>query len=90
MAVFLSWLFGLLVFTIGLINTFWGNDPILGFTITILSFLYFPPISSWLENLTGVHIPRWVKIILGIIILWIALGVGELSKKIDMMMIDML
>ena len=86
----LSWLFGSLILAIGLINTFWGNDPILGFTISILSSLYFPPIISRLENLTGVHIPRWVKIIVGIIILWIALGVGELSKKIDMMMIDML
>ena len=87
---FISWLFGLLILAIGLINTFWGNNPILGITISTLSLLYFPPFIYSLENFTGVHIPTWAKIIVGNIILWIALGVGELSKKIDMMMIDML
>ena len=87
---FLNWLFGILLLGIGLINIFWGNDPFLGLGIIILSMIYFPPINSRLENISGLHIPRWVKLILGIVMLWIALGVGELFKKMDMMMIDML
>jgi len=87
---FLNWLFGILLLGIGLINIFWGNDPFLGLGICILSMIYFPPINSKVERITGLHIPQWAKVILGILLLWIALGVGELFKKLDMMMIDML
>jgi len=41
--------------------------------------------------MTGFSIPRIgiVKILLGILILWASLGVGELFDKIDLMMMDL-
>jgi hypothetical protein len=81
--------FGSLVFAIGMINTFWGNDPGFGVFILVLSFVYFPPTSMRLNALAekrlGFPIPAVAKILLGVFILWAALGVGELLDKIELM-----
>ena len=82
----ISWLFGIAVFAIGIINVFWGNDPGFGVFLMILSFVYFPPINVMLKKITCFSIHRIVKIVLGIFIIWAALGVGELFDKIDLMM----
>ena len=85
-----SALFGLAVLVIGLINTFWGNDPGFGIFLVLLSLIYFLPVNTILEKITGFKIPRlgMVKTILGVFILWAALGVGELFDKIELMKMD--
>lgn len=83
-----GWLFGIIVIAIGIINTFWGNDPGYGVFIILLSFVYFPPANTFLKKISGKSIPLIVKIILGIFIIWSALGVGELFDKIKLMMKD--
>ena len=85
----ISWIFGIVVFAIGVVNTFWGNDPGFGVFILLLSFVYFPPVNAILKEKTGFAIPKIVKILLGIFIIWAALGVGELFDKIDLMMMDL-
>ena len=85
----ISWLFGVLVFVIGLINVFWGNDLGFGVFIILVSFIYFPPVHRIILEKTGFSIHRILKIALGIFILWAALGVGELPGKIDMMLTDL-
>jgi hypothetical protein len=84
----ISWLFGLVFFAIGLINAFWGNDPGFGVFILLLSCVYFPPLNVMLKDKIGLAIPGVVKILLAIFILWAALGVGELFRKIHLMMQD--
>ena len=84
-----SWLFGIAVFAIGLVNVFWGNDFGFGVFIILLSLVYFPPLNTMFKIKTGLSIPVIVKILLGIFILWAALGVGELFGKIDLMMKDL-
>lgn len=81
----LGWSFGLLFLVIGLVNTFWGNDPFFGVFIVLLSLMYFPPVNSVINRKTGFQVPWWVKIGVGLFILWAALGVGELFDKVDMM-----
>jgi len=81
----ISWVFGIVVFAIGIINSFWGNDPFFGVFIILLSFVYFPPVTALFKTITGFNIPRFVKIIVGVFILWAALGVGELFDKIELM-----
>ena len=81
----ISWLFGLAFFAIGVVNTFWGNDPGFGVFIILLSFIYFPPINVLIKKKIGFTIPKPAKIGLGIFILWAALGVGELFDKIGLM-----
>lgn len=85
----ISWLFGIVVMAIGIINIFWGNDPGYGIFIFLLSFVYFPPATAFIKKISGISIPLIVKIILGIFILWSALGVAELFDKIDLMMKDL-
>ena len=85
----LSWLFGIIALTIGLINTFWGNDPGYGAFIVLLSFTYFPPATAFLRKISGISIPLIVKIVLAFFILWSALGVAELPDKINLMLKDL-
>lgn len=87
----ISALFGAVFFAIGVINTFWGNDPFFGIFIILLSFVYFLPVNDILRKMTGNSIPKMgiLKILLAVFILWAALGVGELFDKIDLMMTDL-
>ena len=85
----IGWLFGLLALAIGIVNTFWGNDPGFGVFIILLSFVFFPPVNALLKERTGFSIPRIAKWLLGFFILWASLGVGELFDKIDLMMKDL-
>ncbi|HYV04363.1 MAG TPA: hypothetical protein VFB82_07250 [Blastocatellia bacterium] len=86
-----SWIFGIGFLAIGVVNTFWGNDPGFGVFILLLSFVYFLPVNDILKRITGFSIPRMgvAKILLGICILWASLGVGELFDKIHLMMMDL-
>ena len=84
----ISWIFGIVVFAIGIVNTFWGNDPEFGIFVMLISFAYFPPIADLFQKITGFKIPGLLLIILGIFVLWAALGVGELLDKIDLMMMS--
>ncbi|MFM6993745.1 MAG: hypothetical protein ACKOWO_01365 [Sediminibacterium sp.] len=81
----ISLLFGSLFTLIGLINTFWGNDPFYGLFVIALSLIFYPPAGELFTKLTGWGIKRWVKILVGFFIVWSAVGVGELFDKIDLM-----
>ncbi len=85
-----GWFLAILFFTIGFINTFWGNDTIFGIGIAVLSVIYIPGTSAYIKKLTGFSIPVVVKILLALFILWAALGVGELFDKTEMMLEDLL
>lgn len=86
----ISWLFGLLFFGIGIVNTFWGDDTGFGIFIILLSLVYFLPVNDILQKIVGFSIPRMglVKILLGIFIIWASMGVGELFDKIELMFLD--
>jgi len=87
----ISWLFGIVVVAIGVVNVFWGNDRGFGIFLLLLSFVYFLPVNAILRKLTGFSIPKMgiVKIVLGIFVIWASLGVGELFDKIELMMSDL-
>jgi uncharacterized membrane protein len=83
----IGWLFGAVVFAIGVVNTFWGNDTGFGVFIIILSLVYFLPVNDIIKRTNEFLNTRMgiVKIVLGVFILWAALGVGELFDKINLM-----
>ncbi|WP_299820304.1 hypothetical protein [uncultured Pontibacter sp.] len=83
----ISWLFGTLFFAIGVVNTFWGGDTGFGIFIILLSLVYFLPVNAIIKRTAGFSIPKmWLlKILLGMFIIWAAMGVGELFDKIEMM-----
>ena len=83
----ISWIFSLIFFAIGVINVFYGNDPGYGIFIILLSFVFFPPVNTIIMEKTGFAVPAVLKIVLGLLILWTAVGVGELFNKVDMMIL---
>jgi hypothetical protein len=78
----ISWIFGLLVLTIGLSNLLLVH-PVPGAVFILLSLLYFPPVTAVLRQRAGLSVPTVVKIALGIVIIWFTLGVSDLGDIID-------
>lgn len=78
-------LIGVLSIGIGVINTFWGNDPFYGVFILLLSSIYFPAANKWIQKWSPFTISSWIKLILALFIFWSSLGVGELFDKIELM-----
>ena len=70
---------------LGFINLFWGNDPFFGMAIFAASGLYYFPIANEIRA----HIARkwWCSllVILAVLIVWAALGVGDLEGKLELM-----
>lgn len=86
----ISWVFGTAVLGVGIINMFWGNDSLFGVFLALLSFVYFLPVNALLKKIVGFTIPKMgiIKIVLGLFIIWSAVGVGELFDKIELMKMD--
>ena len=83
--IWVSFLFALLFSWIGFVNTFWGNDPYFGLIIFALSFIYYLPLIKMIERNFNFVLKRRIMIVLGVLILWASLGVGELFDKIELM-----
>ncbi len=83
--IWVSFLFALLFSWIGFVNTFWGNDPYFGLIIFALSFIYYLPLIKMIERNLDFVLKRRIMIVLGVLILWASLGVGELFDKIELM-----
>ena len=77
-----SWIFGIIVLTIGISNMILVH-PVPGTVFILLSLLFFPPVNEALKKYFGFTIPLVFKIILGIIIIWFTLGVSDLGDMID-------
>ena len=78
-------LFGIVFSCIGVINLFWGNDSVYGFSIILISLLYYPPFNSFIEYKIKRNYLNWIKLIIGILIFWTSLGVADLYDKINLM-----
>ena len=72
----------------GFVQSFWGNDPYLGWAITVIaSVIIANPLSSDAQQ-SRLSTRRYdaVTIVLFVLIMWISLGVGELPEKTEMML----
>jgi hypothetical protein len=75
------WAFGILFFTIGVLNVFLVH-PVPGVFYLLVSFAYFPPVNAILKERFGFTIPLVVRIILGLAIVWFTLGVSDLAEML--------
>ena len=77
-----------ILFYVGFVQTFWGNDPYLGWGITVIAALVFAEPAGYIMarfKLSG----RRYEVVLGVtlvVVLWISLGVGELWDKTQLML----
>ena len=72
----------------GFVQSFWGNDPYLGWAITVIaSVIIANPLSSDAQQ-SRLSTRRYdaVRIFVFVLIMWISLGVGELPDKTEMML----
>ncbi len=78
----IGWIFGILFFTIGVLNLFLVH-PVPGIFYILLAFIYFPPATLFIRKRFGLSIPFALKIVLGLVILWATLAVGELMELFE-------
>ena len=78
----ISWIFGIIVFAIGVLNLFLVH-PVPGIVFILLSLIFIPHTNKIVRKAFGFSIPLTIKIILGIIIIWFTLGVSDLGDMID-------
>ena len=72
----------------GFVQSFWGNDPYLGWAITVIaSVIIANPLSSDAQQ-SRLSTRRYdaVTIFVFVLVMWISLGVGELPDKTEMML----
>lgn len=72
----------------GFVQSFWGNDPYLGWAITVIaSVIIANPLSSDAQqSRLSTRRHDAVTIFVFVLIMWISLGVGELPEKTEMML----
>lgn len=78
----IGWAFGMVVLAIGVSNLILVH-PVPGAVFILLSLLYFPPVAALQQKFLGFSIPPFIKITLGIMIIWFTLGVSDLGDMID-------
>lgn len=78
----ISWIFGIIFFVIGVLNAILVH-PVPGTFYILLSFIYLPSTNTILKKKFGFSIPLAVKIILGLVILWGTLAVGDLMEMFE-------
>lgn len=81
-SVTISWVLGIVVFTIGAANLILIH-PVPGIIGLTLSLLFFPPVNDFFQQKFNFRVPLAVKIILGLAIIWFTLGVSDLGDMID-------
>ena len=74
-----SWIFGVVFLVIGVLNAILVH-PVPGIFYLLLSLVYFPPVSILIKKKLGFEIPFWAKVVLGLVILWGTLAVGDLAE----------
>lgn len=84
----LNFLIGLICAFIGFVNCFWGNDPFVGYLITLVSVIFYIPLYSLITEKLGPKIILTIKVVLVLFILWSSLGVGAFFSKLEMMKLN--
>lgn len=77
-----SWIFVILFFILGVLNLIFVH-PVPGMVYLMLSLIYLPSTNAFLKNKFGFSIPLVAKIILGLVILWATLAVGDLMEMFE-------
>lgn len=75
----LSWVFTIAFAVIGVLNMFLIH-PVPGMFYLLLSIVYFPYTNAHLKKRLGFSIPPVVKVIIGFVIIWGTLAVGDLAE----------
>lgn len=72
----------------GFVQSFWGNDPYLGWAITVIASVFIArSLFSYAPQFKlSARARDAAAMVLFFLIMWISLGVGELPEKTEMML----
>jgi len=76
------WFFSVLFLIIGIMNMIYVH-VVFGIFYIILSMLFIPATSRYLKEKFGFSISNKLKLLLGFLILWATLAVGDLMELIE-------
>ena len=76
------WVFCLIFFVLGILNVILVHI-VPGAIYILLAFLYLPWTNTFIKKRLGFSIPPVLKLILGLIVLWGTLAVGDLMEIIE-------
>lgn len=74
-----GWIFSAVFLVLGVLNAFLVH-PVPGIFYLVLSLVYLPPFGAIIKKRLGFYIPFAVKVIVGLVILWGTLAVGDLAE----------
>ena len=79
---------GAILLFVGFVQSFWGNDPYLGWGISLVASAYLTLAGHNLLRALAMsdRTRRVAGFAVFLLIMWIALGVGELPEKTAMML----
>lgn len=80
----LFFILGLILYGVGFVNLFWGNDPYFGLTILSFSVIFFTPLLFFFYKKNQKAFV-YIALCLAVFFIWASLGVGELFEKINLM-----
>jgi len=79
---------GAILLFVGFVQSFWGNDPYLGWGISLVASAYLTLAGHNLLRALAIsdRTQRVAGFAVFLLIMWIALGVGELPEKTTLML----
>jgi hypothetical protein len=79
---------GAILLFVGFVQSFWGNDPYLGWGISLVASAYLTLAGHSLLRALAIsdRTRRLAGFVVFLLIMWVALGVGELPEKTAMML----
>ena len=79
---------GAILLFVGFVQSFWGNDPYLGWGISLVASTYLTLAGHNLLRALAIsdRTRRLAGFVVFLLIMWVALGVGELPEKTAMML----
>lgn len=75
-------LFIIIFFILGILNLIYVH-PVPGLFYLFLSTVYMPLTTNYLSNKFGIIIPLWIKIMVGLVVIWGTLAVGDLMELFE-------
>lgn len=75
----MGWTFGVVFLVIGVLNALLVH-PVPGIFYILLSCIYVPPANALLKKRLHLSVPPVVQLIVGLVILWGTLAVGDLAE----------
>ena len=76
----ISTIFGVFILVNGILNLFFGNDPILGLVFVFISSVYFNSTNELIKHQLNLTINPRVKLVLAVTAVWIVLAVGAVAE----------